>query len=253
VPSLLDRRPVLLIAVCVAALVAPSGAHAQAPTTGAYGRIEGTVTISSALSSRRPRFRVYAEPGPGAIPPRSSEQDELRNVVLYLESSPALKRTSPDLLADGEAARPMAIRQADKRFSPHVLPVVRGSLIAFPNEDDVFHNVFSLSSTKTFDLGRYPRGSFKSVAVAKPGVVQVFCHIHSDMSAILLVLDNPFFATPGADGRFAIDSLPAGDYVIVGWHERIKAVSRTVRVVSGQTTRVDFNIPLSSADVRGGS
>ena len=228
-------------------------AGAQAPAADAYGRIEGTVTISSALSSRRPRFRVYAEPGPSAAPSRSAEQDELRNVVLYLESSPALKRSSPELLADGDAARPVAIRQDDKRFSPHILPVVRGSVVAFPNEDDVFHNVFSLSSTKAFDLGRYPRGDAKSVAFVKPGVVQVFCHIHSDMSAILLVLDNPFFATPGADGHFAIDSLPAGDYVIVGWHERIKAVSRTVRIVSGQTTRVDFNIPLSSADVRGGS
>jgi plastocyanin len=217
-----------------------------------YGRIEGTVTISSALSSRRPRFRVYAEPGPSAAPSRSAEQNELRNVVLYLESSPALKRSSPELLADGDPPRPVAIRQEDKRFSPHILPLVRGSVVAFPNEDDVFHNVFSLSSTKAFDLGRYPRGEAKSVVFTKPGIVQVFCHIHSDMSAILLVLDNPFFATPGLDGHFVIDSLPPGDYVIVGWHERIKAVSRTVRVVSGQATRLDFNIPLSSADVRGG-
>ena len=235
-----------------AGALAPRAALGQAVNAGANGRIEGTVTISSALSSRRPRFRVYADPGPGALPP-VSVQDELRNVVLYLEPSPALRRTAPELLADGDAAHNSAIRQADKRFSPHVLPVVRGSMVAFPNEDDVFHNVFSLSSTKSFDLGRYPRNASKSVAFAKPGVVQVFCHIHSDMSAILLVLDNPFFATPSADGRFSIDGLPDGEYVIVGWHERIKPVSRTVKVVSGQTTRVDFNIPLSSADVRGGT
>ena len=73
------------------------------------------------------------------------------------------------------------------------------------------------------------------------------------MSAVVLVLDNPFFATPGADGRFSIEGLPAGEYVIVGWHERINAVSHSIRIVSGQTTRVDFNIPLASADVRGGS
>ena len=225
---------------------------AQQPAARDVGRLEGTITISAALSARRPRFRVYAEPGAGAIPPRS-EHDEMRNVVLYLESSPSLKRTSPEMLVDGDGGRSTAVRQVDKHFAPHVLPVVRGSAVAFPNDDDVFHNVFSLSSTKTFDLGRYPLGSSKSIAFAKPGVVQVFCHIHSDMSAVVLVLDNPFFATPGPDGRFAIEGLPAGEYVIVGWHERINAVRHSVRIVSGQTTRVDFNIPLSSADVRGGS
>jgi hypothetical protein len=138
------------------------------------------------------------------------------------------------------------MRQDDERFMPHVLPILRGTTVDFPNADDVFHNVFSLSSARTFDLGRYPQGSAKSVTFEKSGIVQVFCHIHSDMSAVILVLDSPHFAQPATSGRYAIDDVPPGEYTVVGWHERIKPVTRTVRVVAGQTARLDFNIPLPS-------
>ena len=77
-----------------------------------------------------------------------------------------------------------------------MLPVVRGTTVAFPNDDPLFHNVFSLSRAKSFDLGRYPRGSARSVTFDRAGIVQVFCHIHSDMSAVALVLDNPYFVRP---------------------------------------------------------
>src|SRR5687767_5133680 len=202
----------------------------------ATGRIEGDVVISSALSSRRPRFRIYSEPGSGGRPP-AAESDEIRNVVLYVQGAAV-----PDTVRPTNAL----MGQDDERFTPHVLPVLRGSTVDFPNADDVFHNVFSLSSARTFDLGRYPRGSAKSVTFEKSGVVQVFCHIHSDMSAVVLVLDNPHFAVPSSAGRYVIDDVPPGEHTVVGWHERIKPVSRTVKVVAGRTTRLDFNIPLPS-------
>jgi plastocyanin len=204
----------------------------------ATGRIEGDVIISTALSSRRPRFRIYAEPGSAGRPP-AAESNEIRNVVLYVQGAPA---------AAADTARPIGatMEQDDERFTPHVLPVLRGATVGFPNADDVFHNVFSLSSARTFDLGRYPNGSAKSVTFEKSGVVQVFCHIHSDMSAVILVLDNPHFAVPSTAGRYVIDDVPPGEYTVVGWHERIKPVSRTVRVVAGRTSRLDFNIPLPS-------
>jgi plastocyanin len=207
-----------------------------AASQAATGRIEGEVVISTALSSRRPRFRIYAEPGSAGRPP-AAQSDEIRNVVLYVQDAAA-----PD------TARPTtaAMRQDDERFTPHVLPVLRGSTVDFPNADDVFHNVFSLSSARTFDLGRYPNGSARSVTFEKSGVVQVFCHIHSDMSAVILVLDNPYFAVPSAAGRYVIDDVPPGEYTVTGWHERIKPVSRTVRVVAGRTSRLDFNVPLPS-------
>ena len=220
----------------IAMLPSSPSAPAATPAPRATGRIEGEIVISSALASRRPRFRIYADPGPGSRPP-APETDEIRNVVLYVQDAPGAPQ-APSAHA--------AMTQDDERFTPHVLPVLRGTTVDFPNADDVFHNVFSLSSARTFDLGRYPKGSAKSVTFDRSGVVQVFCHIHSDMSAVILVLDNPYFAQPARTGRYTIEDVPPGEYTVVGWHERIKPVMRTVRVVAGETARLDFNIPLPS-------
>jgi plastocyanin len=224
----------LLIASRTFAAASAAVPHQVTTAPTATGRVEGEVIISSALSTRRARFRIYAEPGQKERPPAPQTQ-ELGNVVLYMEGERVPLAGAPD------TAR---MEQRDERFVPHVVPVVRGSTVEFPNGDDVFHNVFSLSSAKSFDLGRYPRGSSKSVTFDRSGVVQVFCHIHSDMSAVVLVLDNPLFAVPDTAGHYAIEGVPPGEYTIVGWHERIHPVPRKVRVLAGQTTRLDFNIPL---------
>jgi plastocyanin len=229
-----------LIAALAAAssLPATEARAAHARHTGPTGRIEGDVIISTALSARRPRFRIYADPGPGSRPPAPApEAAEIRNVVLFLKDAPVVEGSSP---------RRAEMRQEDERFAPHILPILRGTSVAFPNADDVFHNVFSLSSAKTFDLGRYPKGSVKSEQFDRSGVVQVFCHIHSDMSAVVLVLDNAFYTVPAASGHYEIDGVPPGEYTVIGWHERIKPVLRTVRVIAGETARLDFNIPLPS-------
>ena len=216
-------------------LLSARGAASAAAIHAATGRIEGTVVISTALSTRRPRFRIYESPGPGANPPKR-ETNEILNVVLYLDDS----------IGDvGPQRTPHAsIAQEGERFVPHVLPLLRGATVDFPNADDVFHNVFSLSSAKTFDLGRYPRGSAKAVTFDKHGVVQVFCHIHSDMSAVVLVLDTPHFTTPASTGRYSLENIPPGDYTVIGWHERIAPVMRTIHVTAGETARADFTIPL---------
>ena len=207
----------------------------------ATGRIEGQVLLSPTLTSRRPRFRIYSDPGPGSRP-AAHEIDEMRNVVLYVQHA-----TVPD----GTAPAHATMAQVDEQFAPHTLPVYRGATVEFPNNDDVFHNVFSLSSAKTFDLGRFPKGSSKSDVFDKSGTVQVFCHIHSDMSAVILVLDNPYFAVPSNAGKYVIEGVPPGDYTVVGWHERIKPVTQTVHVTAGETARLDFNIPIPLADVAG--
>jgi hypothetical protein len=221
-------------------VMASRGAPAPAAVT-ATGRIEGQVLLSTALTARRPRFRIYADPGPGSRPP-AHEADEMHNVVLYVQNAPV---TSDIVPIRGSMA------QRDEQFAPHVLPVFRGATVDFPNDDDVFHNVFSLSSAKTFDLGRFPKGSSKSEVFDKSGTVQVFCHIHSDMSAVVLVLDNPYFAMPSEAGKYVIEGVPPGDYLMVGWHERIKPVMRSVHVTAGETARVDFNIPIPITDVAG--
>jgi plastocyanin len=252
-PSRFRRFPLAAITLAVAgALVCVAAAaprRALAARRVATGRIEGTVEISTVLAARRPQFRIYSEPGTGSTPPpppRDALAAELKNVVVYLEGD-STKLPAP--LGAADAHRHGSIAQHDQRFTPHILPIVQGGSVDFPNDDNVYHNVFSLSSAAApgghgFDLGRYPNGASKSWTFMKVGTVQVFCHIHSDMSAIVLVLGNPFFASPNDEHHFAIDDVPEGDYTVVGWHERIKPITRRIHVTAGQTTSVDFNIPL---------
>jgi plastocyanin len=227
----------------LAFLLTAAAPSAEAQQTGS---VEGTVTLSRELAARRPRFRIYAEPGKGATPtpaPPADLRAEQANVVVYLETDGA------KVLANGprRTERP-TMTQKDERFVPHVLPILRGATVEFPNEDDIFHNVFSLSGARRFDLPKYPAGSSRSVTFPREGVVNVFCHIHTDMSAVVLVLDNPYFVKPGEDGRFSLAGVPPGDYVLVAWHERIKPVRQRVSVVAGQATTVSFNIPLPQPD-----
>jgi plastocyanin len=244
---------VVRVAPRLAALLLLLGAAAAPPRTVAtrlpptVGRIEGAVVISNTLAARRPQFRIYNEPGTGGIPPappRDPLAAELHNVVIYLDGDTTRLPAPPERM---ERARHGTMAQRDERFVPHVLPVLVGAKVEFPNEDDVYHNVFSLSTAagpNGFDLGRYPKGESRTVTFERPGTVQVFCHIHSDMSASVLVLQNPYFTQPSDDHRYAIDGVPEGDYTIVGWHDRAKPVVRRVHVTAGQTSTVDFNIPV---------
>jgi plastocyanin len=223
------------------------------PVHPSTGSISGNVVVSTTLAARRPDFRIYADPGTGSIPPAPRSRDqlaaELKNVVIYLEGDSTTFPASPER---ADRYRHGSIAQRDERFVPHVLPVLRGAVVQFPNEDNVYHNVFSLSSEaapngKGFDLGRYPKGSSKAWTFDTPGTVLVFCHIHQDMSAVVLVRPNPYFASPADDHHYLIDDVPPGDYTIVGWHERANAVVKRIHVVAGQTTTMDFNIPLAPA------
>ncbi len=184
------------------------------------------------------RFRLYGDLGPGAVPRRASaDSNEMANVVLFLESGPRSGR-GPD------NPPPPVIVQRDEAFTPHVLPVVAGTMVEFRNDDDFFHNVFSLAKAKQFDLGRFPRGQGKSVQFDRPGIVQVFCHIHADMSAVVLVLDHGLFVVPDAQGNYRIDHVPPGEYQLVAWHERARRISRAVTIAAGQTTMLDLSIPI---------
>jgi len=179
-------------------------------------------------------------------PPPPSEQmaAELHNVVIYVDGDSTKLPADHELI---DARRRGVMSQRGERFTPHVVPVVVGATVEFPNDDDVYHNVFSLSGAagpQGFDLGRYPKGASRSITFTRSGTVQVFCHIHSDMSGVVLVLPNPFFASPDDAHHFAIDAVPEGTYTVVGWHDRIKPVTRRVHVTAGQTTTVNFNIPL---------
>jgi plastocyanin len=225
----------VLTGICVTAAALPAQQLATAPVSTS-GRVEGTVVLSARLLSRKPRVRIEsAYGGSDARPP----VNELMNVVLFIDSITPPAGWTPTAPADG-----LAIRQRHEAFVPHVLPVRVGATVAFPNEDPFFHNVFSLSRARTFDLGRYPTGSSKSVRFDKAGIVQVFCHIHSDMRATVYVLSHAFFTTPDSAGRFALPPLPPGTYTLVAWHERIRPIERRIHVRAGATTTVDIAIPL---------
>ena len=205
-------------------------AGGQTPDTGT---IVGTVTLTS-------KVRGSAMPST-AYPGRTVGQHELpsipeiRNVVVYLK----------DVVYRGPLPLKKAeLRQQHETFVPHVVAITRGSTVDFPNDDPIFHNVFSLSGAANFNLGRYPKGQSRPWKFTKAGIVKVFCDIHSHMSATILVLDHPYFAVPELDGTFELPNVPAGQYTIVGWHERVGERIETVHVERGKTATVALSLPV---------
>lgn len=130
-------------------------------------------------------------------------------------------------------AKHATMLQKNKIFQPHVLPVQVGTQIDFPNDDPIFHNAFSNYSGQVFDVGLYPPGSKRTVKFPKPGVVRVFCNIHAAMSAVIVVLETPYFGTSGKDGGWQVD-LPPGEYEMRVFHERAKET--TLRALSHRVT-----------------
>jgi plastocyanin len=151
---------------------------------------------------------------------------------VYLEGS-GLDRAQRD-------SRSAVLDQRDATFIPHVLPIVKGSTVRIVNRDKTYHNVFSLSPIKKFNIGRRPTGEEVPVTFDKTGIIQVFCDIHSHMSAFILVLNNSMFVQPSADGTFTLDDVPPGKYTIQAWHERFSAAPQSVTVTPGESVSVDF-------------
>ncbi|HTQ53118.1 MAG TPA: carboxypeptidase regulatory-like domain-containing protein [Bryobacteraceae bacterium] len=158
---------------------------------------------------------------------------DFRGVVVWLEP------------ASGHAAIPASaahkgytMRQKDKHFEPHVLAVPVGGAVDFPNDDPIFHNVFSNYSGQIFDLSLYKPYTSKRVTFTRAGIVRLFCNIHPTMSAVIAVLDTPWFAVTGASGTFEVRGVPPGKYTLHVFHERatdetLQALERPVSVENG--------------------
>ncbi len=114
---------------------------------------------------------------------------------------------------------PPVINQVGLVFEPSVVALQAGNSAEFLNSDPVFHNVFSLSPNKRFDLGRYSRGSSKRVTFEKPGIVRFFCDIHPEMAGVIVITDSPYYAVTDADGRYHIEDVPPGVYTVQVWTE----------------------------------
>ena len=163
---------------------------------------------------------------------------EMRDFVVYLVGPVGTNNSLPEKPAQVITTKKVSQRGA--MFSPHVLPVVAGTTVEWPNYDEILHNVFSLSETMPFDLDLYKAPVVKHVTFDKPGRVDVFCSIHTAMSCVVLVLENPYFAATDEKGRYLIANVPAGTYQLKAWHERLPAQGKEITVTENGEVKLDF-------------
>ncbi len=213
--------------MAVAVLVWPAATASQSRGAIVRGRVE------------LPRVPVTAERRPaagdlGEGPARSLA--EPRRAVVYFEAAPK------GAFEDRDGGR-VSMDQRSETFVPHLLAVMAGTTVDFPNNDRTYHNVFSLSKARRFDLGRYAAGRSKSIRFDRPGIVRVFCEIHSHMNAFILVFTHRFFSVSDADGRYQIDGVPPGTYTLIAWIEGVIRDAKSI-TVTADTRSVEADFPL---------
>jgi plastocyanin len=228
---------------------------AAAPVVPVHAEnIEGTIVIKKKLTKRRVTAEVpMYERGPAVELGANTEEDPLAfersRVAVYLEGHfPAPVPATPvavNQVVAQAVVKPVVVKmeQTNRRFSPEMLVIQAGSKVSFPNNDPIFHNVFSLSGPKTFDLGNYPRGDTRIVTFPEPGIVFVNCHLHPNMTAAIVVAPNQWNTRADRDGRFELPDVPPGKYTIVAWHKAAGFLRQTVVVEPGRNERVEFLIP----------
>lgn len=197
----------------------PETSFAQATIEG---RVELPETGASAVMINR--YEIVAKGDVLATKPPLA--------VIYLEGS----------FAEGKAPAEAEMRQKDLAFVPALLPVQRGTRVVFPNLDDTYHNIFSFSPPKRFDLGRYRSDEtpIPSVVFDRAGLVTLRCDIHKHMRALILVLETPHFVVSDGEGKFRLSGLPAGRYTLKAWLNSKKTLERPVELSSGATLRVNL-------------
>src|SRR5579862_1017422 len=144
------------------------------------------------------------------------------------------------------APETLVLEQRNGRFDPDLVIVPVGSTVQFPNADPIFHNVFSLSRAQSFDLGFYPKGQSRAVKFTKEGIVQVYCHIHANMYAAIVVTSNTFYVKPAADGTFSWANVPAGHYRVIAWHKVAGDFQTELDVPESGTAEVTIRVPLDA-------
>jgi plastocyanin len=226
-PSRLFR---VALVVLSSALALDAAGEAQRGASPRPGSIRGRIDVRRVPSApeRRPNVSDLGAPEPRDVPSRSTS-------VIYLESAPRGAFEQP------EAGR-ATLDQRSETFVPHVLAITTGTVVDFPNSDRIYHNVFSLSRTARFDLGRYATGSSKSIRFDRPGIVRVFCDIHSHMNAFILVFSHRYFTMTDAEGRYRIDGVPSGTYHVIAWNEGQSSDPKPVTVAPGGIAELDFAV-----------
>jgi plastocyanin len=214
---------------------------------GLYAQsISGTIVIKKKLTkpSVTAPVSIY-QWGTSAKLGTDAAQDPLvyerSRVVVYLEGQAVPDRSGMS------PTQTEKIEQLDRRFVPDLVVVPVNSTVSFPNMDPVFHNVYSLSKSKTFDLGSYDKGQSRKVTFTKPGIVDIYCHLHPSMAATVVVTPNRWYARPDADGHYRIDDVPPGNYTLVAWHKSAGFFRRKVSIADGRNVAIDFAIPIDVA------
>ncbi|MDO8548540.1 MAG: hypothetical protein Q7S39_00110 [Ignavibacteria bacterium] len=158
----------------------------------------------------------------------------LNYVVVYLEPVKKITFSPP--------SEPAVMDQVNLSFVPHILPVLVGTKMIFPNSDRIRHSVFSLNKTKKFDFGTYPPGTEKSIICDQPGVISILCYIHHDMSAYIVVLETPYFSLTNEEGEFSISDVPSGNYKLSFWHEDEQIKSEEIFIPDKGIVNKNFNV-----------
>jgi plastocyanin len=210
-------------------LVSLVASHAPA-AAARVGSIRGRVEL------RRVATPIERRPGVADLgTPAARDTPDLRRSVVYLESAPRGAFETNE----GERA---VMDQRNETFVPHVLAIATGTTVDFPNSDKFYHNVFSLSKARAFDLGRYAAGNSRPVRFDRPGIVRVFCDIHSHMNAFILVFSHPFFGMTDREGRYRIENVPAGTYGVIAWNEGLSSEAKPITVPDGGVAELDFTL-----------
>ncbi len=213
-PFSISRKALLLIAALTSLFPATPAARAQSSVKGA---IALPAAKKSAVTSQR-----YANiAGKVGLPKGKAG-------VVWVEGD-----------FSGVADKPPAtveLGQRNFQFDVYVLPVRVGTKVVFPNHDEAYHNVFSYSKAKRFDLGRYLKNETQPAEVFdKPGVVKLYCEIHEHMNAVIVVVDSPFFTATDEEGNFTLSGIPAGSYTLKAWLGKKKIVEKAVTLKDGET------------------
>jgi plastocyanin len=175
------------------------------------GDVQGRAIITKRLTKKALSPVVYNLRGavPGTSAATRAEPSEFDRLVVILDGG----------AAHAKPPETVVINQRNMRFEPDLVVIPTGSTVHFPNADPIFHNIFSLSKIQAFDLGFYPQGQSRTVKFSRSGIVQVYCHIHANMYAAIVVTSSPWYARPAVDGSFSWSDVPAGHYRLTAWHK----------------------------------
>lgn len=222
-------KQIFWLITLIAAMVTPAPAGTITGTVRAEGKLGPTndAACGGAYDSRKYKFA------------ERFKWEDIHDFVVFIEGPVGKNIAVPEKPVQVITAK--QVKQKGAIFSPHVLPVMVGTTVEWPNFDDILHNVFSISDVKNFDLELYKGNPpEKRVTFDKPGRVDVFCSIHTAMSCVVLVLENSYFASTDEKGHFKIPNVPAGTYKLKAWYERLPAQVKEITVPESGEIKMDF-------------